>query len=105
EVKESAGAALLPVLDKLGGMLGAVAKFAQDNQGAMTARVIVVGLLAAAGMVMNGVMAVVRTATLAWTAVQWALNSAFLANPLTWIVIIIVALVAAIVIAYKKSQT
>lgn len=41
----------------------------------------------------------------ATTIGQWALNSAFLANPLTWIIIAIIALVAALVLAYKKSAT
>lgn len=39
------------------------------------------------------------------TVVQWAMNSAFLANPITWVIIAIVALVAILVLAYKKSET
>ncbi|MFE2106633.1 hypothetical protein ACFXAF_12310 [Kitasatospora sp. NPDC059463] len=38
-----------------------------------------------------------------WAAVQWVLNSALLANPLTWIVLGIVALVAAIVVIATKT--
>jgi len=51
------------------------------------------------------VMQVVAAVTKAWAVAQLLLNSAVLANPLTWVVIGIVALVAAIVIAYKRSQT
>jgi hypothetical protein len=51
------------------------------------------------------VMQVVAALTKAWAVAQLILNSAFLANPLTWVVIGIVALVAAIVIAYKRSET
>jgi hypothetical protein len=51
------------------------------------------------------VMQVVAALTKAWAVAQGILNSAFLANPLTWVVIGIVALVAAIVIAYKRSET
>lgn len=40
---------------------------------------------------------IVDTATAIWTSVQWALNAAFLANPLTWIIALIAALVGAIV--------
>lgn len=36
---------------------------------------------------------------------QWLLNAAMSANPITLVIIAIVALVAAIVIAYKKSET
>lgn len=49
------------------------------------------------------VMQIVAAVTKAWAVAQLILNSAFLASPLTWIVIGIVALVAAIVIAYKRS--
>ncbi|MFH8805473.1 phage tail tape measure protein [Streptomyces sp. NPDC017936] len=37
-------------------------------------------------------------------AAQWALNSALLANPYTWIVLAIVAIVAAIVVLWKKNE-
>lgn len=39
---------------------------------------------------------------ISWTASIWAANAALLANPITWIVIGIIALIAAVVIAYKK---
>lgn len=41
----------------------------------------------------------------AWTAAQWLLNAALTANPIGLVVLAIVALVAAIVIAWKKSDT
>lgn len=44
-------------------------------------------------------------ATNAWTAVQWLLNAALTANPIGVVIATIVALVAAIVIAYQKSET
>lgn len=47
----------------------------------------------------------VRVATIAWTAVQWLLNAALTANPIGIVIAIIVALVAAIIIAYQKSDT
>ncbi|MFJ4617429.1 hypothetical protein [Streptomyces sp. NPDC088812] len=37
-------------------------------------------------------------------AAQWALNSALLANPYTWIVLAVVAIVAAIVLLWKKNE-
>lgn len=48
---------------------------------------------------------VVRAATVAWTAVQWLLNAALLANPIGLIILAIVALVAAIVILWQHSET
>jgi phage-related protein len=47
----------------------------------------------------------VKAATIAWTAVQWLLNAAMTANPIGIVIAIIVALVAAIIIAYKNSET
>ena len=105
EVKETAGAALLPVLDKLGGMLGGVARFAQQHAGAMQAIVIVLGLLAGAILIVNAAMKVITTATRAWAAVQWLINAAMAANPIVLIIIAVLALIAVIVIAYKKSAT
>ncbi|PWG08783.1 hypothetical protein DF268_36040 [Streptomyces sp. V2] len=78
------GQTLLPVLN-------AVAGFMKEHPGAVQVLVPVVLALAAA-------LAVAAAA-------QWALNSAFLANPLTWIVIAVVAVVAAIVVLWKKSET
>lgn len=48
---------------------------------------------------------IVAAATKVWAGVQWLLNAAMDANPLGLIVIAIIALVAAVVIAYKKSET
>lgn len=51
------------------------------------------------------IMATIRAATIAWTAVQWALNAALLANPIGLVIIAIVALVAGIVLLWTKSET
>ena len=48
---------------------------------------------------------VVRAATLAWTAAQWLLNVALDANPIGLVVVAVVALGAALVIAYRHSST
>lgn len=44
-------------------------------------------------------------ATGVMTAAQWALNAALSANPVALIVLGVIALVAAVVLAYKKSET
>ncbi len=47
---------------------------------------------------------IVTGATWLWTAAQWALNSAFLASPLGWIVIAIGAVVTAVVYCWNKFE-
>jgi hypothetical protein len=49
--------------------------------------------------------AVARTATLAWTAVQWLLNAALTANPIGIVVVAIAALIAILVLAWQHSET
>lgn len=48
---------------------------------------------------------VVIGATKVWTAVQWALNAAFLASPLGWIVLAIGAVVGAVTWAWNKFES
>ncbi|MET0418703.1 MAG: hypothetical protein ABW022_22030 [Actinoplanes sp.] len=50
-------------------------------------------------------MAIVRGAVIAWTAVQWLLNAALLANPIGLVVIAIAALVAGLIYAWNNSET
>lgn len=45
-----------------------------------------------------------RTAVMLWTAAQWLLNAALLANPLGLFIIAVLAVVAAFVLAYQKSE-
>jgi F0F1-type ATP synthase assembly protein I len=48
---------------------------------------------------------IISGVTKVWAGVQWLLNAAMLANPIGLVVIAVVAFVAAIVIAWKKSET
>lgn len=48
--------------------------------------------------------AIVAGATWLWTGAQWALNTAFLACPLTWIVLAIGAVVTAVVSCWNKFE-
>lgn len=82
-LQETLGSALLPVITM-------VSEFMGENKGLMQVAVPVVLALAAA----LGVAAIA----------QWAMNSALLANPMTWIVIGIVALVAALVVLWTKCE-
>lgn len=55
----------------------------------------------AASAVQTGITS---AATKVWAGVQWLLNTALLASPITWIVIGIIALVAVIVLIAKKTD-
>ena len=112
ETGESIGAALLPVLEKLLPILQKIASFISDNTGLVVGLGAAFAAIAATIVVVNAamtaygvVMAVVEANQKRAAAGQWALNAAFLANPVVLIVAGIVALIAALVIAYKKSET
>lgn len=80
---------------------------------AITAAANAVHLVTFARIVANNVqlaiylvrIAAIRTATIIWTGVQWLLNAALIGNPIGIVVVAIAALVAAIVLAYKNSET
>lgn len=61
--------------------------------------------IAAALASMGGAILVVVTATKIWTIVQGAFNTVMAMNPITLVVIALVGLGAALVVAYKKSET
>lgn len=105
-----------PKLEKIGNKVKDVTGFLKEHKTAVLA---IVGLLAgltvltyahAAAMAVSSGAArawvtqtkVVQAATKAWAAVQWVLNSALLANPVTWIVIAIIALVVVVILVVKK---
>jgi phage-related protein len=112
ETKEGIGAALLPMLSGLISSMTGVSKWAANNTGTLTTLIGVFSALAAIVITVNAVtkawtaiMAVVRTATVAWRVAQFALNVALAANPIGLVVIAITLLVAAIVLAYRNSET
>ncbi|GIG69744.1 hypothetical protein [Phytomonospora endophytica] len=65
----------------------------------------IIGGIVAALTAYAVVLGVIRVATIAWTAAQWLLNAAQAASPINLIILAIVALVAAVVIAYQRSET
>jgi hypothetical protein len=84
EAKEGVGAALLPILEKALPVLQSFAQWAQDNPKLITAVAAAFGVLAAAVVVVNAAMAL---------------------NPAVLITAGIIALGAALVMAYKKFDT
>lgn len=112
ELKETLGAALLPVMEAFLPILNQLGTFASENTTAIKILVGVIAGLAAGILIANAAMklyaaaqVIVKAATTAWTAAQWLLNAALEANPIGLIILALVALGAAIVIAYKKSET
>lgn len=57
-----------------------------------------------ATLAQNAASKVTAAATKVWAGVQWLMNSALLASPITWIVVGIVALVAVIVLIATKTD-
>lgn len=98
-VKVQFGAQLLPVMttvitfitERLIPGITTVTTWMQENSDTVKVVAIALGVLSVAAGI--------------YTAVQWAMNSALLANPITWVVVAIVALGAALVLAYQKSET
>ena len=83
-----------------------VASGASDALALITQSTMVVKIKDTAATVAHGVAsAATAAATGVMTAAQWALNAALSANPVALIVIGVIALVAAVVLAYKKSET
>lgn len=69
---------IAPILVVLGTVLGAI-----------------VGIL----LVKYAVLGMIRVATMAWAAWQWVVNAAYLASPITWVLLIIVAVIALVIYA------
>ena len=59
----------------------------------------VIGTIVAILLVKYTVLGLIRLATLAWAAAQWVVNAAYLASPITWVLLIIVAIIALVIYA------
>lgn len=65
---------------------------------AMAARIVLTALTTKANIAQATSTVAVTGATISATAAQWALNAALLANPITWVVIAIIAIITAIIL-------
>lgn len=79
--KATLGEALLPIMVKASTIFGQFATWVGQNTGVVTVLTVVLGGMALAIL---------------------AVNAAFLANPITWVIIAIAALIAGVVLAYNK---
>jgi phage-related protein len=99
------GEVLLPVATKVATVLASVGKYAQNNATAFQILAGVVLALSVAVLATNAALKVYAAATKIAAAVQWLWNAAMSANPIGLVVIAVLALVAAIVILWKRSET
>jgi hypothetical protein len=104
ETKETIGAALLPIIEKVLPYLTKLGDWASENTTAFLVIAGAIGGIAAAVLLVNGAMTAWMAITKAFTAVQIAFNAVLAMNPITLIVIGIAALVAGLVIAYNKFE-
>ncbi|GLC87487.1 tape measure protein [Lysinibacillus piscis] len=92
------------MLEALYNAIGAVGQFMQQNASWVVPILVVlgtvIGSIVAILMVKYAVLGLIRIATLAWAAAMWVVNSAFLASPITWILIAIIAIIALVVMAF-----
>jgi hypothetical protein len=104
ETKESIGAALLPAINKVLPFLTKMGNWASENTQVFLIIAGVIGGIAAAVLLINGAMTAWTAITTAATIVQTAFNAVLAMNPITLIVIAVAALIAGLVIAYKKFE-
>lgn len=105
ETKESIGAALLPIVEKVLPYLTKLGDWASNNTKTFLIIAGAISGIAAAVLLVNGAIAAWTAITTAATAVQAAFNAVLALNPITLIVIALAALVAGLVVAYKKFET
>jgi hypothetical protein len=105
EAKESIGAALIPVVEKLLAFLIPLATWAQENTTVFLVFAGVIGGLSLAVLAANAAMKIYNATLVIAKAAQAAFNFVMAANPIGLVVIALAALAAAFVVAYKKSET
>lgn len=112
EAKESIGAGLLPVIEKLVPILIRMADYVQKNSAQIGTLGTAVAIFAAGIVTLNYAIKAyvilaktVTAVTKLWSIAQAGLNILLSLNPIGLIVLAIAAFVAIVVLAYKKSET
>lgn len=94
---------MFDAIEKVYSAIGMIGQFFEDTWAVtgpiLTVMGVVLGSILAILFAKYAILGLVRTATLAWAAAQWVVNAAFLANPITWILIAIIAVIALVVFA------
>jgi len=93
ELKTALLTGVQPAVEKVSGVMVSAMDWMREHPSLMKGITATVGVLAVALGILSGVV-------IAYTVAQWAMNSAILANPVTWIVIAIVGAIALLVGAF-----
>jgi hypothetical protein len=104
ETKESIGAALMPAIQAVLPVLSSLANFAAENSTAFLAVAGVIGTLAGIILAYNAYLKLQAAYTIAATVATAAFNLVMALNPIALVVIAVVALIAGLVLAYKKFE-
>lgn len=102
ETKESIGAALLPIIEKLLPKLQSLGNFVRDNTGLIVTLGLVVGTLAAAILAVNAGLGIYNTIQALTAALNTALTASFSALWVATGAVVILAVVAALVALQAK---
>jgi hypothetical protein len=102
EAKENIGAALIPVVEKVLPLLTAMGAWAQENTTTFLVIAGAIGGIAAAILVANAAIKVYTLYTQLAAAANFLLNAALMANPITLVIIAVVALIAILTALYFK---
>jgi phage-related protein len=104
-ISDTFGELVLPYIDRFAVALTSASKFVQENEKLVGILVLTFGGFAAAILLVNAAMKVYQAVQLITTVATAAFNAVLYANPITLIIIAIVALVAALVLAYKRFES
>jgi hypothetical protein len=105
ETKENIGAALIPVVEKVLPLLTAMGAWAQKNTKTFLVVAGAVGGIAAAILVANAAIKVYTLYTQLATAASFLFNAVLMANPITLVVLAVVALIAVMTALYFKFES
>jgi hypothetical protein len=105
QASESIGMALLPAVEALLPIVIKFADWASQNTEIIIGLAAAIGGLSAAIVVANFAMKAWAAAQAIATAAQWAFNAALTANPIGIVVVAVAALVAGLVLLYRRFET
>jgi hypothetical protein len=105
EAKENIGAALIPVVEKVLPLLTAMGAWAQENTTTFLVIAGAIGGIAAAILVANAAIKVYTLYTQLATAASFLFNAVLMANPITLVIIAVVALIAIMTALYFKFES
>lgn len=101
----SLGTVLLPVVAAIAGRMATMAGYVEKNATTFKIAAGALALFAGGVFAVNAAIKAYRAVAVAATAVQWAWNVAMAANPIGVVVGLVMLFVAALIIAWKRSET